>query len=92
MAYNDHFFVQIRPKKVIFQSFYQYFLRTTGLQHKLLKLIESSNIFHWKSAKKKETRCGLWEEIWVKLDPMLWNNKETGISIEVFHVLHEVYI
>ena len=54
MAYNDHFFVQIRPKKVIFQSFYQYFLRTTGLQHKLLKLIESSNIFHWKSAKKRK--------------------------------------
>ena len=43
------FFVQIGPKR-----FYQFSFRTTGLQRKLLILIDSSNIFHWKSAKKSK--------------------------------------
>ena len=53
VAHNDPFYVQIGPQKTIFQRFYQHFFRTNGLQHKLLILIESPNIFHWKSAKKK---------------------------------------
>ena len=41
-------------QKTIFKRFYQLFFGTTGLQHKLLILIESSNIFHWKSAKENK--------------------------------------
>ena len=37
--------------------FYQLFFRTAGLQHKLLILIVSPNIFHWKSA--KESKVGV---------------------------------
>ena len=44
---KDSFFVEIGPKTI-----YQIIFRTTGLQHKLLILIESPDIFHWKSAKK----------------------------------------
>ena len=32
--------------------------RTTGLQLKLLILIESPNIFYWKPAKKNQNGCG----------------------------------
>ena len=58
-AHNDPFSVQIGPKKTIFKRFYQTFFRTAGLQYELLILIVSPNIFHWKSAKKKQSGCGL---------------------------------
>ena len=45
MAHNDLFSVQIGSKKTIFKRFYQLFFRTSGLQHKLLILIVSPNIF-----------------------------------------------
>ena len=45
-AHNDPLFVQIGSNKTIFKRFYQLVFRTAGLQHKLLILIESSNIFH----------------------------------------------
>ena len=54
MAHNDLFSVQIGSKKTIFKRFYQLFFRTAGLQHKLLILIVSPNIFYWKSAKKSK--------------------------------------
>ena len=41
-------------QKTIFKRFYQRLFATTGLQHKLLKLIESPDIFHRKSAKKSK--------------------------------------
>ena len=82
MAYANPFVVQIGPKNAIFKG-YQIFFRTTGLQQKLLKLIESSSTFHWKS-RKKESRCGLRVKIWAKLGPMLWKNKETGIINGLF--------
>ena len=44
-------------------SFSQFLPRTTELQLKLLKSIESPNIFHWKPA-KKQTGCGLWAKFW----------------------------
>ena len=56
VAHNDPFSVQIGSKKTIYKRFYQLFLRTAGLQHKLFKLIVSSNKFHWKSAKKSKVR------------------------------------
>ena len=45
---------KLGTKKTIFKRFYQLFFRTTGLQQELLILIESPNIFHWKSAKKSK--------------------------------------
>ena len=55
MAHND-LFVEIESKKT-FKRFYQLFFRTAGLQQKLLILIVSPNIFHWKSA--KESNVGM---------------------------------
>ena len=55
VAHND-LFVEIGSKKT-FKRFYQLFFRTAGLQHKLLILIVSPNIFHWKSA--KESKVGV---------------------------------
>ena len=50
-AHNDPF-VQIgggggESNKQFLIGFSNIFRRTTGLQHKLLKLIESPKIFHW---------------------------------------------
>ena len=53
VAHTNPFFVQVAPKKSNFERFYQFF-RTTGFQLKLLMLIESPNIFHWKSAKQNK--------------------------------------
>ena len=45
------FLCKLGPK-INFQEVLHTFFTTTLLQHKLLMLIESLNIFHWKSAKK----------------------------------------
>ena len=66
MAHADPFVVQIGPQKAIFRGFTNFFFfRITGLQNKLLIIIESPNIFHWKSTKKRKkvgvvlgTKCG----------------------------------
>ena len=57
VTHNDPFSVQIGSEKAFFKRFYQLFFRTAGLQHKLLILIVSPNIFHWKSA--KESKVGV---------------------------------
>ena len=44
-AHNDPIFVQTGSNKTIFKI-YQLVFRTAGLQHKLLILIESPDIFH----------------------------------------------
>ena len=59
VAHADPFAVQIGPQKAIFRGFANFFFTTTGLQQKSLILIESPNIFHWKSTKKKEIGRGL---------------------------------
>ena len=44
-------------------------------------------------SQKKKSGCGLGENIWAKLGPILLKNpKETGISMGFFHILYEVYI
>ena len=48
MAHNDPFIGQIGPTKNFLRGFTNFFFETTGLQDKLLTLIESPNIFHWK--------------------------------------------
>ena len=58
MAHNDAFFLQIGHKKIILRGFANFFFRTIGLQHKLFTLIDSSDIFHWKSAKKIKVDLG----------------------------------
>ena len=59
------------------------------MQLKLLILIVSPNIFHWKSA--KESKVGV--VFGAKCGPnVLKKNKGTGISMVFFHILHEVYI
>ena len=63
------FLRKLGPKIAILRGF-TIFFRTTGLQHKILKLIESPNIFHWKSA-KEQRECGLRGKIRAKLGPML---------------------
>ena len=66
MTHADFFVVQIGPEKAIFLEVLQFFFRITRLQPKLLILIESSNIFHWKST-KRQSWCGLRGKIWAKL-------------------------
>ena len=59
VGHNDLFFCKVGPKSKLLEILpHFFFFRTTGLQHKLLILIESPNIFHWKSA-KKESGCSL---------------------------------
>ena len=53
MAHGDPIFAQVGPKIVIFRGFSNFF-RSTGFQLKLLILIKSPIIFHWKPAKKIE--------------------------------------
>ena len=62
--------MQIGLKKAIFAGgFTKFFSELSGLQQKLLILIESPNIFHWKS--KKESGCGLKGQNLAKLGPVL---------------------
>ena len=57
VPHTDFFFVcKLGPRKAIFRGFTKFIFKTTGLQLKLLILIESPNTFHWKSAKKKKKK------------------------------------
>ena len=50
-------------KKAIFKRFCQIFFGTTRMQHKLLILTESPNIFYWKSAKKGKQMWSLGQNL-----------------------------
>ena len=69
----------------IFRDFSKKIFRTIGLQLKLLILIESPNIFHWKPAKKtkkkKEKKLGvvLEQNLDQTRSNVLKKSKETGI-------------
>ena len=63
--------VEVGQKMVIFKGFSTCFFRITGFQLQLLILIESSNIFHWKPAKKEAKWVWSSGKIWAKLGPML---------------------
>ena len=80
VAHADPFLVQIGPKKAILEVLLNFF-RTTGVQHKLLVLIESHNIFNWKS-----------EWVWSKLVQCCEKTKKMAISIGFFHILHEEHL
>ena len=53
MAGTGPLFVQVGPPKIAISRGFTTFFKTTGLQLKLLVLIESPNMFHGKSAKKQ---------------------------------------
>ena len=57
MAGTGPLFVQVGPPKIAISRGFTTFFKTTGLQLKLLVLIESPNMFHGKSA-KKQSGCG----------------------------------
>ena len=66
MSHADPFVVQIGPEKAIFVEVQPiFFFRTTGLQQKLLILIESSNIIE---NQQKESGCGYRGKIWAKIN------------------------
>ena len=72
-------------KKWYFLGVLAIFLITTGFHLKLLILIESLNIFHWKPAKKIKVGVVL-GKIWAKLSPMLnkYILKKWALSIVFF--------
>ena len=83
-------FSEFGHKNDNFYRFHQNILRTTGLQLKLLMLIESPNIFHWKPEKKMGV-------ILVKNLGQISSNvvkkvKNLALSISFSHMLHREYI
>ena len=81
------FLRKLGPKIQFLRSFTNFFWNYTGLQHKLLMLIESPNICDWKSTKESKLGvvCG------AKFGTM-WKQRKTGISMGFLDILHEVYI
>ena len=80
MGHTDPFFVQVGQKMTIFRGFNNFYFRTNGLQLKLLILIESLNIFHWKTAKKtQQSGCGLGAKSGPIYLKCCEKRKETGI-------------
>ena len=57
VACGDPIFAKFGPKNGNFYRFWHFLKKTTGFQLKLLIIIESHDIFHWKQAKK--SGCGL---------------------------------
>ena len=79
-------------QKTIFKRFYQLFFRTTGLQHKLLTLIESPNIFYWKSTKKSKVGVVFGIKFGTNLVQCCEKTKKNWYFNGFFYILHEVYI
>ena len=83
---------KLGQKIVTFKCFSNFF-RTTGFQLKLLTLIESPNIFHWKPTKRIKVGVLLGKN----LSQIFWPNvvkkeKKQVLSIDFFHMLHEEFI
>ena len=76
--------MKIRPNKTIFKRFYQLFFKTTGLQHNLLILIESPNIFHWKSAKRSKVGPVFGAKFGQNLFQCCEENSKTGMPMGFF--------
>ena len=73
------------PKNGNFQKFQQFFFIITRFELKLLTLIKSSNIFHWKPAKKKnESGPDLGANFWRNQVHFCEKSKETGIINRLF--------
>ena len=50
----SYFYQKLSPKTLISRGFTNFFQKYWTVQHKLLILIESPNIFHWKLEKRKK--------------------------------------
>ena len=54
---------------------------SAGLQHKLLTLIESPNVFHWKSTKKVKCVWSVGQNLGQILYNVVRKQRKTGISV-----------
>ena len=89
MAYGDPIFAhKLGQKMVIFRGFsrteYIIFFRTTGFQLKLLILIESPNIFHWKPGKKIKVGVVLGQNLGQVTSNAVEKIKKRALSIVFF--------
>ena len=82
--HTDPFFVQVGPKMIIFRGFSKKNFRITGLQLKLLILIESPNTFHWKPAKKIKMGVVLDKNLGQIRSNVVKKSKEIGIINRFF--------
>ena len=62
--------------------------RYIWLQHKLLKLTESPNMWHWKSVKKSKVSVVFGAKYGPDYIQMWWKNKETRIQMVFLNILH----
>ena len=74
------------------KRFYQIFFRTSRFQLKLLKSIESLNIFHWKPAKKINMGVVLGQNLGQIRPNVVEKDHKQTLSISFFHILHGEYL
>ena len=82
MAGTGPLFVQVGPPKIAISRGFTTYFKTTGLQLKLLVLIESPHMFHGKSA-KKQSGCGHGE----KFEPNYRLHHTKNRGVQQSHVL-----
>ena len=68
------------------------FFGTTGLQHKLLILIKSSNIFNWKSVKKYKVDVVSGAKFESNYVQCCEKTKKLALSLGYFQIMHQEYI
>ena len=87
------FLHKLGQKIVIFKGFSNFFSELpTGFQLKLLILIESPKIFHWKPAKKNWSGCGLGVKFGPKLAQYCEKIKKQELWIGLFYIWHGEYL
>ena len=93
VVHNDPFSMQIGSKKTIFQRFYQFF-QNCWLSAHVINIV-SSNIFHRKSVKVKESKVGVvfgGQNFCQIRSNVMKKAKELVFTWVFFHALHEIYI
>ena len=85
-------FAKVGPKNGNFWEFQQIFFRTTRFQLKLLQLIESLNIFHWKAAKKVKVGVILGENLGQIKPNDVKKVQKKALSIDFFPILQGEYL
>ena len=84
VAHGDPILSQVGLKNGNFQDFQRFFFRTTAFQLKLLKLIESPNIFDWKPAKKIKVGLVLEQNLFQICPNVVKKVKKQVLSIVFF--------
>ena len=85
------FLCKLNTRQQFYRGFTNFF-RTTGLQHKLLILIEPPGIFHWKSTKKGKWVWSLGQNVGQSRFNVVKKQRDWHFNRVFFHILHEVYI